>query len=58
VDSGYSIVDPYLLVFYRWGQLLGFDLPRRCPAWTRLTYALLDRPAVDRALQREGVAIF
>ena len=56
LPSGYSFVDPYLLVFYRWGERL--DLPMRdYPAWSALTDRLLARPAVQRVLEREDRAV-
>ena len=57
VPEGYSLVDPYLLVFYQWGQRVGFDMRADYPAWSSLTDASLDRAAVQRVLAREEVAI-
>ena len=57
VPQRYSIVDPYLLVFFQWGQRIGLQMRSEYPAWSRLTDRLLQRPAVERVLQREGVAI-
>ncbi len=55
----YSIVDPYLLVFWVWarGPALGFDMPQRFPAWTAHARRLAERPAVQRAFAREGLAL-
>lgn len=50
----YSLVDPFLLVFYIWGVFIGFDL-RRHVNWTRHTERLLERPAVLRAYAQEGL---
>jgi glutathione S-transferase len=57
VPGGFSIVDPYLLVFYQWGQRIGIDMRGSYPAWSALTDRLLQRPAVRRALEQEGIAI-
>ena len=57
VPGGYSIVDPYLLVFFRWGQRIGIDMRGDYPAWTRLTDKLLERPAVRRVLEKEEAAM-
>jgi glutathione S-transferase len=57
VPGGYSVVDPYLLVFYQWGQRIGLDMRALCPAWTRLAERLLARPAVRRVLADEGVTL-
>jgi glutathione S-transferase len=57
VPDGYSIVDPYLLVFFQWGQRIGLAMRETYPAWSRLTDRTLARPAVQRALDQEGVTI-
>lgn len=57
VPSGFSIVDPYLLVFYQWGQRIGIDMRSAHPAWSALTDKLLRRPAVRRVLEDEQVVI-
>jgi glutathione S-transferase len=57
VPNGYSVVDPYLLVFYHWGQRIGLDMRRLYPAWTRLTHRIIARPAVARALAQEGIEV-
>jgi glutathione S-transferase len=46
---GYTIVEPYLLVFWRWGTRIDFDMSA-WPIWSRLMLRVLDRPAVQRAL--------
>ncbi|HEX5258059.1 MAG TPA: glutathione binding-like protein [Sphingomicrobium sp.] len=56
VGAAYSIVDPYLLVFFQWGQRVGLDMGSY-PSWCALTDRLLKRPAVERALSNEGVEI-
>lgn len=56
LPSGYSVVDAYLLVFFHWGQRIGLAM-RDCPAWSAATDRMLERPAVRRVLEREGVAI-
>lgn len=55
VGNRYSIADPYLLVFYRWGKLIGLDMTQY-NAWTGHKDRMLARPAVQRALAREGIA--
>ena len=56
LPSGYSVVDPYLLVFFQWGQRIGLAM-RDYPAWSAATERMLARPAVRRVLEREGVTI-
>lgn len=50
----YTVVDPYLLVFWQWGAgpVLGFDMDQ-FPRWTTHTQRMLQRPAVQRSLERE-----
>jgi glutathione S-transferase len=53
----YSIVDPFLLVFFGWGQRIGMNMRSDFPAWSGLVDRLLERPAVARVLEKEGVSI-
>jgi glutathione S-transferase len=57
VPGAYSIVDPYLLVFFRWGRRIGIDMSSLYPSWTRLTERIAARPAVRRVLAREGIDV-
>ena len=56
VGGTYSIADPYLLVFYRWGTRIEMDMSAY-PNWIRHKDAMLARPAVQRALAREEIEI-
>lgn len=58
IPGGYSVVDPYLLVFYCWGKRIGLDMRALYPAWTRLTKRIGARPAVERVLAQEDIKIF
>jgi glutathione S-transferase len=55
VPGGYSIADPYLLVFYGWGKGLKWDMAHDFPAWTRHARQVLARPAVQRVIAQEGL---
>ena len=55
VPGGYSIVDPYLHVFHRWGGRIGLPMAADYPAWARLDAAAGARPAARRALAAEGL---
>ncbi len=57
LGAGFSLLDAYLLVFYRWGNRTGFDMPGRCPKFTAVMDLVRARPAVQRVLAREGIAI-
>ncbi len=54
----FSVADPYVFLFWTWGRgpALGFDMPAAFPAWTAHARRMGERPAVQRALVREGVA--
>jgi glutathione S-transferase len=54
----YSVVDPNLLVFYRWGGRVGFDMRRKFPLWTLHAERVLERPAVQAAIAAEGIDIW
>ena len=58
IADTYSIVDLYLLVFFRWGNRMGMDMRHDYPAWTQNTLEQLKRPAVTRALNTEAVSIW
>lgn len=57
MPCGYSIVDPFLLVLYRWGTRIGLPMLDSCPAWRSLVRQMLERPAVKKVLLHEGLSI-
>ena len=57
LPGGYSVVDPYLLVFYQWGGRVGLDMKDNYPAWHRLTDQTSQRPAVQRVLAHENITL-
>ena len=54
--GAFTAVDPYLLVFYRWGNGIGFDLPATHPNFTDFARTLVQRASVASALTAEGLA--
>lgn len=54
----YTVVDPNLLVFYRWGSRIGFNMREEFPVWTHHTELLLQRLAVREAIEAEGIDIW
>ena len=56
--SGYTVLDPFLLVFYRWGNRMNLPMKHNYPNWTKHTNVMLERPAVSRTLATEGVSIW
>jgi len=53
----YTVCDPYLLVFYRWGNRVGIPMKDRFPVWTRHAQRVASRPTVKRVLEAEGIQI-
>ena len=53
----YTVCDPYLLVFYRWGNRIGIDMKERYPVWAKHTQRVTSRPTVKRVLEAEGIQI-
>lgn len=49
----FSAADSYLLIFFRWGKRLDFDMARYS-RWAALVDRVLDRPAVASTLEAEG----
>jgi len=49
----YSVLDPYVSVFYRWAPRLEFDMTAY-PAWTEHFNRVVRRPAVQRVLEVEA----
>ncbi|MFL5222097.1 MAG: glutathione S-transferase family protein [Microvirga sp.] len=59
VGKGYSVADPYLLVFWTWGRgpTLGFDMAKDFPNWTAHARRMGERAAVKRAFEREALEL-
>jgi len=57
VGEQYSIADPYLLVFFRWGNRLGLDM-RQFQHWTKHAENMEQRTAVQNVLQAEGISLW
>jgi glutathione S-transferase len=58
IRNTYSVVDPYLLVFFRWGNRMSIDMRALYPAWTEHALHLEQRPAVQRALVQESISLW
>jgi glutathione S-transferase len=53
----YGVVDPYLLVFYRWGNRLGIDMKTMFPVWHKHALRVFSRPTVKRVFEAEGIEL-
>ncbi len=56
VGTNYSVVDGYLLVFYRWGNRNQFDV-KSLPNYSALMQKVLARPAVKKVMADEGITL-
>ncbi len=50
-----TAVDPFLLVFYRWGNGIGIRMSNACPNYTTFAQRLVRRDSVAAALAAEGL---
>lgn len=55
VGDRFSVVDGYLLVFYRWGNKVGMDVRQDFPNYTGIMDRVRQRPAVRRVIERESI---
>ncbi|KAF1915798.1 glutathione S-transferase [Ampelomyces quisqualis] len=55
VGHVFTAVDVYLLVFYRWGNMLRFGMREHFPNYTRLVEEVVSRDAVKKTLEAEGL---
>jgi glutathione S-transferase len=54
VPGRFTAADSYALTFLRWARRIGYDVAQY-PRWVALAERVLERPAVQRALGREGL---
>ena len=52
--DSFTAADSYALTFFRWGRRIGMDMSQY-PGWASLAGRTLERPAVKRAIEREGL---
>ncbi len=52
----FSVLDAYLLVFYRWGSRNGFPV-KDLANYTALVERVLARPAVKKVMADEGISM-
>lgn len=58
LGAQFSVVDPFWLVFYRWGVQAGFDMRNTFPAYTDHAELLCERSSVQQALTTEGISVW
>lgn len=53
----YTILDPLLLVYYRWGNRCGLDMRKDYPHYAAMMDRVRARPVVARVVADEGIQI-
>jgi glutathione S-transferase len=56
VGTTFSVVDPFWLVFYRWGARQGYEMKTLYPTYTNYIERLAQRPSIASALQAEEIS--
>ncbi|HKE47168.1 MAG TPA: hypothetical protein VKB52_03820 [Rhodanobacteraceae bacterium] len=57
VGGAFTSVDAFLLVFYRWGNRIGIEMPARYPRYAQFARTLAARDAVVAAFEAENIAL-
>ncbi|KAG8631525.1 hypothetical protein KVT40_000665 [Elsinoe batatas] len=55
VGDGFTAADVFLYVEYRWGYLIGIDMKKEYPAYTKLVDQVVERESVKEAVKVEGI---
>lgn len=58
LGARFTVVDPFWLVFYRWGVRSGYDMRSKFSAYTAYAERLCRRSSVQRALTAEGISVW
>lgn len=58
VGTSFSVVDPFWLVFYRWGTRQGYEMKALYPIYTSYIEKLAQRPSIVSALQAEEISLW
>ena len=56
IANQYTVVDAYLLVFYRWGNRAKFDV-KSMKSYTALVQRVMARPTVHKVMGDEGITL-
>jgi glutathione S-transferase len=56
IGDHFTVVDGYLLVFYRWGNRAGLPV-KELANYTRLVNKVMSRPAVKKVMADEGITL-
>ncbi|OAL51731.1 glutathione S-transferase [Pyrenochaeta sp. DS3sAY3a] len=56
VGEAFTVVDAYLLVFYRWGNLSKFEMRTNFPNYSKLVDEVIKRESVKKTLEVEQMS--
>lgn len=57
VGDRFTLVDVYLFVFYRWGNVLGMGMREKYPNYARLMDEVVKRESVKKTVEVEGISV-
>lgn len=57
VGDGFTAADAFLLVLYRWGNIIGLDMAKVYPDYHRFAQGLSGRASVKKTLATEGTRL-
>jgi glutathione S-transferase len=57
VGDSFSLVDAYIYVFYRWGNMLKMGMRETYPNYTKLVDELVKRDGVRQIVEVEGISV-
>jgi glutathione S-transferase len=57
VGDSFTLVDAYIYVFYRWGNMLKMGMREKYPNYTRLVDELVQRDGVRKTVEAEGISV-
>lgn len=57
LGDAYSMVDVFLMVFYRWGNRIGLSVREQFPEVTRVVDVVRKRRAAQTVIEREGIEL-
>jgi glutathione S-transferase len=57
LGDAFTLVDAYLFVFYRWGNVLGMGMREKYPNYARLVDEVAKRESVKKTVEAEGISL-
>jgi glutathione S-transferase len=57
VGDSFTVVDAYLVVFYRWGNMLKMGMRETYPSYTRAVDGVVAQDDVKRTIESEAISV-